>query len=92
MSVAKKAVFIVGAKRTPFGSFGGSLKHLSATDLAVHSSKAAIAHAKISPEKIDETIFGNVIGSSLDSTYLSRPQARFDHQPPVRFWFRDCLH
>lgn len=72
MSVAKKAVFIVGAKRTPFGSFGGSLKHLSATDLAVHSSKAAIAHAKISPEKIDESIFGNVIGSSLDSTYLSR--------------------
>ncbi len=72
MSVAKKAVFIVGAKRTPFGSFGGSLKHLTATDLGVHSSKAALAQAKLSPEKIDETFFGNVIASSLDATYLSR--------------------
>lgn len=72
MSVAKKAIFIVGAKRTPFGAFGGSLKHLSATDLAVHSSKAAIAHAGIAPEKIDETFMGNVIASSLDAAYLAR--------------------
>lgn len=72
MSVAKKAIFIVGAKRTPFGAFGGSLKHLSATDLAVHSSKAAIAQAGISPDKIDETFMGNVIASSLDAAYLAR--------------------
>ena len=72
MSVAKKAVFIVGAKRTPFGAFGGSLKQISAIDLAVHSSKAALAQAKLSPEKIDETFFGNVISSSTDAAYLSR--------------------
>ena len=72
MSVAKKAIFIVGAKRTPFGSFGGSLKHLSANDLAVHSSKAALAQANVSPEKIDETFMGNVISSSLDAAYMSR--------------------
>jgi acetyl-CoA acyltransferase 2 len=35
------------AKRTPFGTFGGKLKHLSATDLAVLSSKAAIKDAKV---------------------------------------------
>ena len=57
-TLAKTGIFIVGAKRTPFGGFGGSLKTLSATDLAVHSSKAAIAHAKIDPSKIDETIMG----------------------------------
>ena len=72
MSVAKKAIFIVGAKRTPFGAFGGSLKQLSAIDLAVHSSKAALAQANISPEKVDETFMGNVISSSLDAAYLSR--------------------
>lgn len=72
MSVAKSAVFIVGAKRTPFGKFGGKLKAFTATDLAVHSSKAAIAAAGISPEKIDETFFGNVAVSSLDGGYLSR--------------------
>lgn len=32
---ATKDIFIVGAKRTPFGKFGGKLKNISATDLAV---------------------------------------------------------
>jgi len=72
MSVARAGIFIVGAKRTPFGAFGGKLKHLSATDLAVHSSKAALASAGVSPDLIDETIVGNVISSSLDAAYLSR--------------------
>jgi acetyl-CoA acyltransferase 2 len=35
MSAVTKGIFIIGAKRTPFGAFGGKLKHLSATDLAV---------------------------------------------------------
>lgn len=75
MSVAQKAVFIVGAKRTPFGAFGGKLKGISSTDLAVLSSKAALAHAKLSADKVDETFFGNVIGSSLDYAYLARHTA-----------------
>lgn len=48
------------------------MKNLTATDLAVHSSKAAIAHAKVDPTKIDESFFGNVTQSSLDATYLAR--------------------
>ena len=72
MSVATKGLFIIGAKRTPFGAFGGKLKTLSSTDLAVHASQAAIKDAKISSDKIDETIYGNVIPSSLDAAYLSR--------------------
>lgn len=72
MSIATKGVFILGAKRTPFGAFGGKLKNISATDLAVLSSKAAIAEAGIDASKIDETFFGNVISSSLDACYLSR--------------------
>jgi acetyl-CoA acyltransferase 2 len=71
-AAAKKAVYVVGAKRTPFGAFGGKLKQFTATDLAVLSSKAALAQAKLSPEKVDETFMGNVIGSSLDYAYLSR--------------------
>jgi acetyl-CoA acyltransferase 2 len=72
MSAAKQAIFIVGAKRTPFGAFGGKLKQISATDLAVHSSKAALAHAGLSADKVEETFMGNVIGSSMDASYLSR--------------------
>lgn len=55
MSLARVPVFVVGAKRTAFGAFGGKLKEISATDLAVHSSKAAIAHAGLKPEKVQET-------------------------------------
>jgi hypothetical protein len=38
MSIATAAVFIIGAKRTPFGAFGGKLKQLSAIELAVSDS------------------------------------------------------
>jgi acetyl-CoA acyltransferase 2 len=75
MSAAQKAIFIVGAKRTPFGAFGGKLKAISATDLAAHSAKAALAQAHLNPNKVDEIFVGNVIGSSLDSAYLSRHAA-----------------
>ena len=40
-----KEVVILAAKRTPFGAFGGALKDQTATDLAVHAAKAALAQA-----------------------------------------------
>lgn len=69
---ARTAIYIVGAKRTPFGAFGGKLKNLTSTELATHASLAALNHANISGSKIDETFYGNVTQSSLDATYLSR--------------------
>ena len=54
------------------GSFGGKLKSISATDLAVVSSRAALAEAKVSPDLVEETFFGNCIQSSLDAGYLAR--------------------
>ena len=65
-------IVVVGAKRTPFGAFGGALKDLSATDLAVQSSKACLEHNQISPDCIDHITFGNVIPSSSDAAYLAR--------------------
>jgi len=75
MSAATRNIFIVGAKRTPFGAFGGKLKSQTATDLATHASKAAIAESGLAAAKIDETFFGNVIQTSLDACYLSRHAA-----------------
>lgn len=72
MSAARKAIYIVGAKRTPFGAFGGKLKTISATDLAVHSSVAALNQANVPASRIQETFVGNVIASSLDAAYLAR--------------------
>src|SRR5678815_4931516 len=72
MAKLPREVFIVGAKRTAFGSFGGSLKALTATDLAVEASKAAIAQSGLSPEKIDQVVYGNVQQTSADAIYLAR--------------------
>ena len=56
-----KNIFIVGAKRTPFGKFGGKLKDLSATDLQVIANKAAIEQSKLPADKIDSVIVGNIL-------------------------------
>lgn len=65
-------IFIVAAKRTPFGAFGGSLKHMTATQLGVVSTKAALAQGGVDPSLVDNIVFGNVISSSNDAAYLAR--------------------
>ncbi|XP_002733329.1 3-ketoacyl-CoA thiolase, mitochondrial-like [Saccoglossus kowalevskii] len=67
-----RGVFIVAAKRTPFGAFGGKLKNHTTTDLAEIAAKAALASGKIDPKLIDSVIFGNVAPSSKDGSYLAR--------------------
>jgi acetyl-CoA C-acetyltransferase/acetyl-CoA acyltransferase 2 len=63
---------ILGAKRTPFGTFGGALKDLSATDLAVHAAQAAIAQSGAAPDDFGHVVIGNVAQTSSDAIYLSR--------------------
>ena len=65
-------IFVVAAKRTPFGSFGGSLKALSPTELGVISSKAALVQGNVDPSIIDTVYFGNINPSSSDAAYLAR--------------------
>lgn len=67
-----KGVYIVAAKRTPFGSFGGALTKFSATDLGVHAATAALAAGKVDPALVQATIFGNVAQSSSDAPYMAR--------------------
>jgi acetyl-CoA acetyltransferase family protein len=67
-----REVWIVGAKRTAFGTFGGTLKDLTATDLAVEAGKAALAQANADPATVEQVIFGNVQQTSADSIYLAR--------------------
>ncbi len=56
-------VFIIGAKRTAIGTMGGSLKDISAVELGVAAAKAAIEHARIAPEQVDETIIGQILSA-----------------------------
>jgi acetyl-CoA C-acetyltransferase/acetyl-CoA acyltransferase 2 len=65
-------VVVLAAKRTPFGTFGGALKDLTATDLAVHASRAAIAQSGVPAEEVGHVVFGNVAQTSSDAIYLAR--------------------
>ncbi len=65
-------VYIVSAKRTPFGKFGGKLKKHTATDLGVVAAKAALEAAKVSADQVDHVVFGNVAQTSTDAIYLAR--------------------
>ncbi|MBE3657094.1 acetyl-CoA acetyltransferase [Vibrio navarrensis] len=56
-------VYIVAAKRTPIGAFGGALKNTSAGELAAVAIKGALAQAKVDVEHIDEVIVGNVVSA-----------------------------
>lgn len=65
-------VVILGGARTAFGTYGGGLRDVSATDLGVIASKGALGRAKLAPEKIDQVIFGNVLQTSGDAVYFAR--------------------
>ena len=65
------AVVLEGA-RTAFGRFGGGLRGLTATQLGVAAAKGALDRAKISPDRVDHVVFGNVVQSSADAVYLAR--------------------
>jgi acetyl-CoA acyltransferase 2 len=65
-------VVILAAKRTPFGTFGGTLRDLTATELGVHAAKAAIAQAGVPVEDFGHVIIGNVAQTSSDAIYLAR--------------------
>ncbi|ORZ10649.1 3-ketoacyl-CoA thiolase [Lobosporangium transversale] len=65
------SIFIVAAKRTPFGAFGGKLKDYTAAELGAFASKAALADVgKEVP--VDSVIFGNVCHSDAAGPYLAR--------------------
>ena len=69
--MSEQLVFL-GAKRTPFGGYGGSLKDLTPTELGVIASNAALEQSGVEAEKVDQTIIGNVLSSAPDSIYTAR--------------------
>lgn len=63
--MSNKTVYIVSAVRTPIGSFGGSLKEKSATQLGAIAIKAAIERAGIEPSQVNEVLMGCVLQANL---------------------------
>ncbi len=58
-------VVIVGAKRTAIGSFGGQFSTLSAPELGACAISAALTHAGMQPEQIDEVLMGQVLSAGV---------------------------
>jgi len=58
-------IVIVGAKRTPIGSFQGQFKTVSATDLGAMSIQAALTHAGVPGSSVSEVIMGCVLSAGL---------------------------
>jgi acetyl-CoA C-acetyltransferase len=58
-------VFIASARRTPLGSFQGSLAPLTAPQLGAIAASAAIKDSELAAEAIEETIFGCVLMAGI---------------------------
>ncbi|NSW82220.1 MAG: acetyl-CoA C-acetyltransferase [Syntrophothermus sp.] len=56
-----REVVLVGACRTPVGTFGGTLKDMTAVQLGTIVMKEALKRAGISGDQLDEVIFGCVL-------------------------------
>ena len=58
-------IVIVSAVRTPMGSFGGSLKGFSATQLGAIAIKAALQRAGIHENMVEDVLMGSVLQANL---------------------------
>ena len=65
-------VVFLSAVRTPFGTYGGTLKDVPVSDLTTVAAKAAIQRAGIEAADVDSTILGNVLYTTADSVYFAR--------------------
>jgi acetyl-CoA C-acetyltransferase len=57
----RESIVIVGAARTPMGSFQGDFASLAAHDLGGAAIAAAVQRAGVAPERVDEVLMGNCL-------------------------------
>lgn len=88
----KERIAIIGGIRTPMGKAGGSLKNLSADDLAAKLVKELIVRTKIDVNKIDEVIFGNVAnpGNAANIARVITLKAGLPEKIPAFTVHRNC--
>ncbi len=60
-----REVYIVGATRTPIGSFCGSLATFSATQLGAFAIEGLMKQTGVAKEEIQEVLMGNVLSAGL---------------------------
>lgn len=75
-----KEVVIVSAVRTPIGSWGGSLKDFSATQLGAFAIKGALDRIKLDGKEVDDVLMGSVMQANLGQA-PARQAAKFAGLP-----------
>ncbi|MEG0473084.1 MAG: acetyl-CoA C-acetyltransferase [Solibacillus sp.] len=65
-------VYIIDGARTAFTAFGGSFASVGATELGAATALEAMKRANLQPNQVDHVIYGNVIHSSENASYLAR--------------------
>ncbi len=72
MTMQDRDIVVLGGARTPFGTFMGSLKDVSAIDLGTIAAKAALERSHVDARDVDQVVFGNVMQTSADAIYCAR--------------------
>ncbi|XP_022125234.2 3-ketoacyl-CoA thiolase, mitochondrial-like [Pieris rapae] len=74
MTAVNKGIFIVAAKRTPFGKYGGALRNTHPADLLAVAAKEAFKAGSVNPTAIDTVNVGqvNTISGSGDGALAAR--------------------
>jgi len=65
-------VVISSAARTAVGSYGKSLRGVAPTDLGATVVSTALERANLSPESVNQVVFGNVIHTAPEDMYMAR--------------------
>jgi acetyl-CoA acyltransferase 2 len=65
-------VLFLSGSRTGFGSFGGTLKDFTATELGKYAAQHALDRSGAEYADVDHVVFGNALQTSADAIYLAR--------------------
>jgi len=72
MNCDVKDIVILAGARTGMAEYTGHFSNISAIDLSVVASQAAIQRSGVAPENIDGVIIGNALQTSVDAIYGAR--------------------
>src|SRR5512140_3595488 len=81
-----REVVIVGAARTPIGSFQGSLASVTAPNLGAVAIKAALERAGVKPDQVSEVIMGCVLQAGVGQAPARQAMIRAGLPETVPAW------
>lgn len=71
-NMANNDAFLVSAKRTPVGRYGGALSAVRPDDLAALTIKAVLEDTGLETTAVDEVIYGNANGAGEENRNVAR--------------------